>query len=322
MHSVAAAIIFSMVALGQGTPDLDIVRAAKSPYDLAQYLRSRTNIDWKVVRRALGLKESEYWIAPCGSNFPAAEAPCSVNIEAVPKPDQVIITIRGDQVAYTVEYLRYTKDARGAWQFAGENNAFQRNSPSHHRLVRFWNKPFLVISSDHSQNGTATQQRLEDWFDLTQTALDPVFEVTVDGSQSRWGFGVGRTIHATNVLSQTAAVERIELTLAVRFDGVGMDQRDTFLGVYERRTNVERFTLRKAYSGTDRRASISTKDFEGLADPFSGVTNEKLLAYALPGLRKIAAGSDDNAKDWLRSVLDNAADTQEKRALLELLAKR
>jgi hypothetical protein len=322
MHSAAAAIIFSLMALGQTTSDLDIVSTAKSPDDLARYLRSHTNIDWKALRRALGLKESEYWLAPCGSNFPVAKAPCSVNIEAVAKPDQVIIAIRGDELAYTVEYLRYLKDSRGGWKFAGENSAFQRNSPSSHRIVRFWNKPFLLISSDLSQIGMATQQKLEEWFDLTRSDLDPVFSVTVDGGEWRFGLGVGRTIHATYTLPQTAGIERIELTLDVSFDGVGLDQRDSFLGLYERRTNENGFTLRKAYLGSDRRTSMSTKDFQELADPFSGVPNEKLLVYALPGLRKIAVGSDGNAKDWLRSVLDYAKDTQEKRALLALLANR
>jgi hypothetical protein len=38
-----------------------------------------------------------------------------------------------------------------------------------------------------------------------------------------------------------------------------------------------------------------------------------LLAYALPGLQKIAIGSDSEAKEWLRSILEKAKDTPEKR---------
>jgi len=62
-------------------------------------------------------------------------------------------------------------------------------------------------------------------------------------------------------------------------------------------------------------------DFEELADPFSELSNEKLLTYALPGLRKIATGADADAKGWLRSILNEAMDTPEKRTLLGLLAK-
>jgi len=92
--------------------------------------------------------------------------------------------------------------------------------------------------------------------------------------------------------------------------------------VYERRTNEKTFTVRSAYSGADRRTTISTRDFEELADPFSGLSNEKLLIYALPGLQKIAAGSDPEAKEWLHSILDKAKDTPEKRALLVTLTKK
>lgn len=240
---------------------------------------------------------------------------------AVSSPDQEILVIRGGQFSYTVEYLRYLQDSKRGWQFAGENSAFQRNSPSHHRLMKIGGKPFLAISSDHSQNGVAIQQVREDWFDLTQKSFDPVFSVTVDGGESRFSYGVARTLHAACVLSQAPGLERIELTLTVHFDGVRFDQEATYLGVYERHTNEKRFTVRRAYSGADHRTMISTKDFEELADPFSGMSNEKLLIYALPGLQKIATGADPEAKEWLESVLSFAKDTPEKRALLELIKK-
>jgi len=94
-------------------------------------------------------------------------------------PDQAILIIRGGALSYTLEYLRYLKDPKSGWRFAGENNAFQRNSPSHHKVTRIYNKPFLTISSDHFQNGVATQQVLEDWFDLTMPDFEPVFSATL-----------------------------------------------------------------------------------------------------------------------------------------------
>jgi hypothetical protein len=322
MYRLAAAMILSSAAIAQTTQEAEIALAAKSPIALARYVESHRDIDWKALRNALGLKESEHWLAPCGSDFPAGEAPCSAETVVVSKPDQAILIIRGGQLSYTVEYLRYLQDSKGGWQFAGENNAFQRNSPSHYKLMQFGDKPFLTISSDHSQIGFATRQVLEDWFDLTQQDFDPVLSITVDGGQSRFGLGVGRTMHAAYALSQTAGLERVELTLNVHFDGVGLDQEATYFGVYERPTNAKTFTLGSAYSGAERRTMISTRDFEELADPFSRLSNEELLTYALPGLRKIATGSDPDAKKWLQSVLSFAEDTPEKRALLELLTKR
>jgi hypothetical protein len=302
--------------------EAEIAIAVKSPETLARYVESNGAVDWKILRQALGLKESQYWLAPCGSNFPAAEARCSAELAAVVNPDQTIIIIRGGNLSYTVEYLRYLKDPKGGWRFAGENSAVQRNSPSHHKVVRLGDKPFLAISSDHSQNGAATQQVIEDWFDLTQPDFEPVLSITVDGAQSRFGFGVGRSMHATFSLSQSGGIEKFAVILNVHFDGVGLRQQARYLGVYERHANENKFALRRAYYGLDRRTPMATMDFEELADPFSGLSNEKLLAYALPGLQKIAAGSDSDAKDWLRSVLDHARDTTEKRLLLGLLTKR
>jgi hypothetical protein len=68
-------------------------------------------------------------------------------------------------------------------------------------------------------------------------------------------------------------------------------------------------------------AAMPTKDFEALADPFQNPSIEKILVYALPGLRGIATGSDPEAKEWLQSILDEAQDTPEKRELLDLLTK-
>lgn len=67
----------------------DIVRAAKSPYDLAQYVGSHTNIDWTQLWAAMGNVDAppEY--------LPACEDrdSCSVKILNVPKPSQVIVVV-------------------------------------------------------------------------------------------------------------------------------------------------------------------------------------------------------------------------------------
>ena len=289
---------------------------------LAHYVESHSTIDWKSLRSALGLDESQYWIAPCGSNFPAAEAPCSAEAVTVANPEQAIVIIRGGDFSYTVEYLRYLQDPKGDWQFAGENSAFKKDGPSHHEVMRVGGKAFLKISSNHSQAGVGVSQEIEDWFDLTQPDLEPVFSFTVDGGDGRFGFGVSRNIHAQCSLSQASGLEKIDLILNVHFVGLGFDLEAMYLGIYERPANAKKFTLRTAYSVLDRRTMISAKDFEELADPFKGPSNEKLLIYALPGLQKIAAGSDPNAKKWLQSVLSFVQDTPEKRTLLEILAKK
>jgi len=319
MYRLAATIILSSVAFAQTVEDAEM--AAKSPVMLARYVESHNTVDWGALRRTLGLKASQYWLAPCGSNFPAAEAPCSAEIVTVANPQQEIVIIRGGDFSYTVEYLRYLQSVKGGWQFVGEYSAFKKDGPSRHEVMRVGGKPFLKISSNHTQNGVSIQQELEDWFDLTQLDFEPVFSFTVDGGEDRFGMGVGPKIHAQCKLSQASGLERIDLILSVHFNGPGLKLESMYLGTYDRRSNEKKFVLRNAYSGLDRRSMMSTKDFEELADPFSGLSNEKLLAYARAGLQKIATGSDPEARDWLRSVLNYAENTPEKRMLLELLAK-
>jgi hypothetical protein len=317
----AAAIFFASMAFGQNAREAEIALAAKSPNALARDVESHRTIDWKALRTALGLTESKNWQAPCGVDSPVVDAPCSVDAVTVSQPDQAILIIRGREFSWAAEYLHYWKTSGDGWRFSGEKSVGERNAPSEHRLMQIGDKPFFVISGDYSQIGFAIHQVLEDWFDLTQKSFEPVFSVTVDGSHWRFAFGVGRTIHADYVVSQTAGLERIGLTLSTHFDGVGLDQEAKYFGVYERRPGEKTFKLRGAYSGADRRR-MSISDFAELADPFSGLPNETLLAYALPGLQKIATGSDRDAREWLRLILSNATDTPEKRTLLELMARR
>ena len=321
MYRLVATIILSSVACAQTLQDAEIAAAAKSPVTLARYVESHNSVDWKALRNALGLNASQYWLEPCGSNIPAAEEPCSAETVTIANPEQAIVIIRGGDLSYTVEHLRYLQDPKGGWQFAGENSAFKKDGPSHHEVMRVGGKPFLKISSNHSQVGVGVRQEIEDWFDLTQRDFEPVFSYTVDGHENRFGFGVSRTIHAQCSLSQQSGLEGIDLILSVHFQGPGIDLEAMYLGIYERPANAKKFTLPIAYSGLDRRTTISTKDFEELADPFEGPSNEKLLIYALPGLQKIATGSDPDAKEWLRSILSFAKETPEKRSLLGLLAK-
>lgn len=323
MCRLAAAIILSSVAFAQTVSEAEIALAIKSPLALARYVESHRTVDWKALRSALSLKESEYWFAPCGGNAPANGSRCSAETLTVANPDQAIVIVRSGDFSYTDEYLRYLRRPNRSWKFAGENSAPKRNGPSNHALVRLGAKPFLKISSNHSQNGVGVQQEVEDWFDLTLPDFEPVFSFTPDGSAGGFGFTIARAMKAQSNFSQATGLERIDTTLNLRFEGTpGLELQGTYVGAYERYANEKKFTLRTAYSGLDRHTKIPTKDFEDLANPFTNPAKETFMVYALPGLTKIAAGSNADDRRWLRDFLDHAKDTPEKRMLLELLAKR
>ncbi|HEY1757058.1 MAG TPA: hypothetical protein VGG72_16915 [Bryobacteraceae bacterium] len=315
MFRFVVATILSSVAFAQTAPEPEIALAAKSPMTLARYVESHKEIDWGALGKALGTDPKK--ITTCGY----AENLCSTEIVNVLSPDQALVIIRGGFLSRNVVYLRYLEEPSGGWRFAGARNAYTKEFPSHHEVMRVGSKPFLKISRDDSQIGMGVTQEVEDWFDLTQPDFEPIFSFTLDGDEGRWSMGVGRSIHAQASVSEASGLERIDLVLSIHFSGPGLDVEDIYLGIYERPANAKAFSLRTAYSGLDRRTTISTGDFEELADPFSGLSNEKLLAYALPGLQKIAKGSDPDAREWLQSILNYAKDTPEKRELLDLLKK-
>ena len=184
-------------------------------------------------------------------------------------------------------------------------------------------RPYLKIRSDHSQVGFALLQEVEEWFDLTQPGFRPVISFTSQGSYEPFSFAVGRTVEAQASASQTPGRETIEIVLNVHFNGIGLDIPATFIGIYERPSGARAFSIRRAYSDPDRRTAIPTEDLEGLGGPdLDKLSNERLVFYALSGLQTIASGSDEEARQWLKLVLEHVRDTPEKRALLDLLRRR
>lgn len=318
MYRLAATIILSSVAFAQNA-ETEIALAAKSPMTLARYVESHSKaFDWKALWNALGTHDPNVLWPLCGESFYS----CSTEVVTVPKPEQIILIIQSDGVRTHDIYLRYLKEKDGGWRFAGERSAtLYDNFPRRHEIIRIGDKPFLKISSDLSQIGGCWEQDVEDWFDLAQPDLKPAFTFTPRGGFCWFGARVGREIRVQAIPSGSSGLETIELRLNASFiTFTGELASGVYTGIYERRLTATTFTLRQAYSGSGRGTRIPTKEFEGLAD-LRGLTAEQSLVYALPGLRKIAAGADPEAKAWLRLVLDHTQDTPEKRSLLELLAK-
>jgi hypothetical protein len=79
------ALVVSMVALGQNAPVPEIVRAAKSPYDLARFIDSHVGFDWAPLAKSLGIEMP--------SSVPPCEMQCSTELLLLQNPDQVILIV-------------------------------------------------------------------------------------------------------------------------------------------------------------------------------------------------------------------------------------
>jgi len=307
MRRAWAAVFFSVVALGQNAAEPEIVRAAKSPYDLARYINSHDDVDWDSLWHALSIDENLG--LPCSMN-------CTAELVVVDSPEQVILILNGS-LPYDV-YLRYQRGEAQAWRVAGKYDADVLGNPHRHQMVRAGNTQFLVIST-RGGHGSGLDEEREDWLDLSRPSFQPVFSYTIRGHFDIMGAGISSEIQAgANANSANEIEHRITVDLSYSTGGLGLG-RFEFVGIYTRVPGGD-FSLQEAHTSDFPPSSIPRPDFAGFARA-GGASPEAEVKYALPRLKEIAAGKDDDAKRWLRYILGRIDETPEKRTLLELLAK-
>jgi hypothetical protein len=164
---------------------------------------------------------------------------------------------------------------------------------------------------------------VEDWIDLTQRDFKPVFGVILQGQENRLNRGINRSIESSVSSGVVGQTETIDVSVSVRYSGGSdfeVDLGEVHYSVkYERRSGQKTFRRREIESNPP--SSITEAKFDKLMDLAKGPSNEKILVYALPGLKEVASGTNAVAKEWLRLMLGGCKDTVEKRLLLELASK-
>jgi hypothetical protein len=306
MYRLAATILAS-VAFAQNAPGPDIVRAAKSPYGLARYINSHDEIDWAPLWRALGIDVKLG--LPCSMN-------CAAELIVIENPEQVILIVNAF-LAFDV-YLRFEKGETGEWRVTGKYyaNVWDGN-PHRHEIVRAGSTQFLLVST-HGGHGSGLDEEMEDWLDLSRPSFEPVFSYAVRGHEDAMGFGISREIEA---VAHANSPTEIELGLTIYFSYSSGDLalgRFEFFGNYSRALGGT-FALQSVRSGYQP-SPITKRDFEAFVR-VGGASEAQEIKYALPRLKEIASGKNDEAKQWLRHILGRISDTPEKRTLLELLTK-
>ncbi len=316
MCRLAATIMLWSVTFAQNAPDGEIGRAVKSPYDFSRYVDTHSKIDRNARWAALGVQDTK--LLGCGRLISRYD-PCSTETVTINNPDQVIVILQPES-GWDL-YTRFQKDPKGNWGLTGRFEAVVRNHPNRHEFFRFGDKPYLKIGGQQGISGTGADSEVEGWFDLTLPAFEPVFRVTVQGYRIR--FDIGPSSKLTSYVSQEVIDGREEIQVSAQVQYSVMGGRDlglvSYVGVYQRVRGQRKFSFK---TGKWRGGAMSKTDFEQVANiTDDGPSPEKLLIYALDGLKRVASGKDAQAKAWLRRVLSRCEDTPEKRTLLELLAK-
>jgi hypothetical protein len=297
--------------------DADLVRAAKSPYDLARFVDTHPDFDPAPLWKALGI--DRYMV----DSMPFPASGCSEELIAVLDPPQAIVLLRGGIGHWQEVYLRFRRpaglDQPGPWTFAGYFLNTLRPIDSKHELIRFGSKPYLLVTSEQQQAGVGWRAVDQTWIDLTAARLQPVFELTVEDYDSvPLSIGLRSTGYVVSL--DATPVERITVAYDVRFEfpfpATGDLGSRSGQAVYTRRG--DRFVFDAALSKTPKAEIDKLYRFDTEQRP----SNEDRLRYTLPELKKIAAGADAGHKAWLKEFLAECGNTPEKREIQALLSSR
>lgn len=312
MLRAAVLTVWAMTSFAHAAAESELLQASKSPSALARYIESHRNFDWRPFWRALALSDTP--ILRCEGPFD-----CATEQIKVTSPSQTVLAIH--LPAGAVVYIRYIGDERKGWRRAGAITATIKNHPPRHSVIRVGTKPFLQISTQ-GVSGSDISSEVEWWLDLTRPEFKPAFAFTPQGGQNRMGFGVSRAIRATASPKVQGPNETIEVNLELEYAGLEPLGKTRYIATYQRPPGKPDFTLRDVKTVGTPPTPISNQEYEELTDLLDGPTNEQLLRYALPSLKKLATTGNADAKDWLRSMLENCKDTPERRVLLDLFVRQ
>jgi hypothetical protein len=306
-----AALLLPLAAFGG--VDEELAAAAKSPYDIARFVDSHVTFDWAPLWKALAMNVDKLFMRPCRATD--GERDCRAELVTVLDPFQVIVLL--DRAGlYPHVYLRFTResgaDKPGPWKFAGYFRAVARYAEAHHRTIRIGTKPYLIVG-DEVYGGFDWLIRKENWFDLTLPGFEPVFRFTTERAHNGMPDPM-LVFQASGMVTkiESTPVERIHIGYVTQFTGPKLAAMRSDGATYTRRGNE--FVFDPALSKT------SEHDIDAWYGFDFGPTNDQVLTYLLPDLKKIAADGEGEDRDSLVRLLNRCSDTPEKGALNELLA--
>ena len=303
------AILLTLAASAQQRPSSPLLTAAATPDALARYVSSHREFDWQPLWNALHLE-----FVP----LPPCSEPRDCITEMLTESSQTILVIDGLGASV---YISYASLGPRRWVRTGAFVARFKDYPRRREFLDFGGRRYLRISSQ-GVSGSNLSSEEETWFDLTGHDFRPAFAFTRQGYEQRMGFGISRTISSTAVPTRLDGIDRIQLSVSVRYALARIELgEDDYRAIYQRDPRRARFEFQSAAPARQPGKTLAVPEFESQFDLLEGSPNEALLIKTLPRLRAIATGTDPDARDQLRILLQHCNDTAEKRELLNLLAR-
>jgi hypothetical protein len=206
-----------------------------------------------------------------------------------------------------------------AWQFAGVYSPHVKYFRPEHRIIRFGEKPFLIVT-EQGNAGSGLSSKIESWIDLTESEFKPVMGFTSEGHLQRFQGGIGREVSALVVSLTTGPVERITVACNIEFRTVNSNHEDLAIGQRKDRVVYAR-SGKGDFEIDESLSTISAKDVGDFYDALdSDFTNEEFLKFNFKGLTDLARSSDLKGRSWLMDFLQRCAETAESLQLRSILA--
>ena len=309
------AIIGAVAAASQSltpTQKAELARAAKNPFDLAKFIDTHPAPGWRI-----NVKPGTHALSIAPDYTQRDFEACKTKLLTVKTPKQAIVVIEGE---WHKEFVRYTRQSDGSWQAEGTADAGVR-APQDYKIDQTSRTPFFRYTYE-SIHGSGIFGVDEVWVDLTRPGFGGAFYLMLEGYEDRMGTGIGRKISTTVVERNDQVRSTVHIDLTRR--GLLADASanyDFAIGslsvqfVYARTQPGGPFRCRSLDQ------AVSCKDLHSLTYLGEGdsPTEEYLIRFAIPGLKKIAVGSDNEAKQWLREYIAARKDTPEVRQIKALL---
>jgi hypothetical protein len=304
------ACILLLVLSGVARADdaADLARAAKSPIELAQFVKTHTAFDWEPLWEALHSK-SHLFLGPCEA---IPDHGCTTELIDIPDPKQTILVIFDGRDAAV--YLCYRGSA-SRWTFEGAFSPDTLRAAPEHHVTSIGKRPLLRVIAAQPDGRPTDQEEI--WIDLTARDFKVVFGFAPTGRRSE---GAGVSCEWQTKVDETKPGEREEIHLT-QTTTYWLDQPDGKLPLGEKtealvfgRSSTAAFTdITGGAKGEQARKDRVARNRRG-PDP------ARLLREDLEGLKAVASGPDSPQKTWLREFLKDAPTIRERGEIEALLA--
>jgi hypothetical protein len=291
----------------------DLASSAASPYDLAKYVKTHSDIDWGPLWAKLGVNPAVIFLP--------LHDPCSATVIKVESPAQTIVALQAKTSGFEV-FLDYVRSGGHAWRFKGAYSPFVKYFPATDRIAHFGTKVFLLVTGQ-GEAGTGLSTHYQEWIDLTSERFEPVFGFTPEGDKSSLGQGVERTESGRVVAVDLGQRQSITVEYRMRFTYVPDEGRPQSLGVrsdrvvYSRKGNTGKFEIDPA------RSTASAQDVGQFYENLDAETScDDFVRFDFAGLKAVASGVNSNLRARLADYLHGCGNTEQARQLKSLLSHR